>query len=139
MPILLPWTSTRLDDLDALAPTTPCLFVYTWYLDDLPDSAVTRFWQDEATGAIQSELLQNAPVTYDEAVGWALEQATVHRIERIHVWDARTAAPGHSTKRKAQGTSKPQTPSPMYRRVAKRNAVTPTRRRRRASRLPSSV
>ena len=52
MATLLAWTTIEIGDLQIFAPTLPCLVVNTWYIDDdQPDSTVTYFWQDEATGS----------------------------------------------------------------------------------------
>ena len=58
MATLLAWTTIEIGDLQIFAPTLPCLVVNTWYIDDdQPDSTVTYFWQDEATGLVNHELV----------------------------------------------------------------------------------
>jgi hypothetical protein len=43
MPMLMPWTTVEIGDLDVFAPALPSLVVYTWYVDDEPESSVTYF------------------------------------------------------------------------------------------------
>lgn len=91
MAIMLPWTSIEIGDLEVSAPATPCLLVHTSYVDGEPESSVTYFWQDEATGLIDHEVLFLKPVGFEEAVAWAQEQATARDVERIHVHHAAAA------------------------------------------------
>ena len=101
MPTLMPWTTVEIGDLDIFAPTLPSLVVYTWYVDDEPESTVTFFWQDEDSGATLHELLLVAPVTFEEAVSHAQQEAPRRKVEKIHVKHARTAE-------KAKAAAKPK-------------------------------
>jgi hypothetical protein len=86
MATLLAWTTIEIGDLQIFAPTLPCLVVNTWYIDDdQPDSTVTYFWQDEATGLVNHELVFAEPVGFDAALAWAQEHAPTRSVERIHV------------------------------------------------------
>ena len=51
---LLPWSTVEIGDLDIFTPMLPSLVVYTWYVDDQPESTITYFWRDEDTGTISS-------------------------------------------------------------------------------------
>jgi hypothetical protein len=83
---LIPWTTVEVGDLDIFAPAVPCLVVNTWYIDDdEPDSTVSYFWQDEATGLINHEIVFAGPVSFEAALAWAQEHAPTRSIERIHV------------------------------------------------------
>jgi hypothetical protein len=83
---LIPWTTVEVGDLDIFTPAVPCLVVNTWYMDDdEPDSTVTYFWQDEATGLINHEIVFAGPVSFEAALTWAQEHAPTRSIERIHV------------------------------------------------------
>jgi hypothetical protein len=110
MPTLLPWTTFELGDMDVFSPSLPSLAVYTWYVDDEPESSIVHFWQDEETGVTQSELLFLGPIAFEAAVAQAKEKAPERNVERIHVKHARSAA-------KAKSGAKP-------RRAAKPIAVT---------------
>ena len=99
MPTLLPWTSVEIGDVDAFLPSLPSLVVYTWYVDDEPESTVTYFWRDPDTGLVHHELVLLAPVGFDEAVTRAREEAPKRSVERIHVKHARTP---RTTERKAR-------------------------------------
>jgi hypothetical protein len=126
MPTLIPWTTVEIGDLDVFSPTLPSLVVYTWYVDDEPESSVTYFWRDEATGTVHHEHVLVAPLTFEQAVTRAQEEAPKRSVERIHVKHARS-----SSKPKAKA-----------KRVAKASA-TPSKRRapakgRPAKRKPSS-
>jgi len=101
MPTLMPWNTVEIGDLDIFAPTLPSLVVYTWYVDDEPESTVTFFWQDEDSGVTLHELLLVAPVTFEEAVSHAQEEAPKRKVEKIHVKHARTAE-------KAKAAAKPK-------------------------------
>lgn len=85
MATLVPWTTIEVGDLEIFAPAVPCLVVNTWYIDDQPDSTVTYFWQDEATGLINHEIVFAEPVGFEAALAWAQEHAPTRGIERIHV------------------------------------------------------
>jgi trigger factor len=89
MATLLSWTSVGIGDLDVFLPSPPCLVVYTSYADGEPESSVTYFWQDEATGQLHHELVYQQPVSFDTAVAWAQEHAPTRNVERIHVKHAR--------------------------------------------------
>lgn len=92
MPTLLPWTTFELGDMDIFSPTVPSFAVYTWYVDDEPESSVVHFWRDEDTGTVQSELLFVGPLTFDAAVAHAKEKAPERNVDRIHIKHARPAA-----------------------------------------------
>ncbi|HXQ52677.1 MAG TPA: hypothetical protein VN802_16395 [Stellaceae bacterium] len=85
MATLVPWTTVELGDLEFFAPAVPCLVVHTWYIDDQPDSTVTYFWQDAATGLINHEMVFAGPVSFEAALAWAQEHAPTRGVERIHV------------------------------------------------------
>jgi hypothetical protein len=85
MATLMPWTTVEVGDLEIFAPAVPCLVVNTWYMDGEPDSTVTYFWQDEATGLINHELVYAGPVSFETALAWAQEHAPTRGVERIHV------------------------------------------------------
>ena len=124
MPTLMPWTIVEIGDLDVFSPTLPSLVVYTWYVEDEPESTVTHFWRDDDTGAVHHELVFVAPVPFAEAVTRAEEEAPKRSVERIHVKHARTSnkpAGRASTRRpekKATAQSKKRAP-------AKRKLATP--------------
>ena len=101
MPTLMPWTTVEIGDLDVFAPVLPSLVVYTWYVDDEPESSITYFWRDDTTGMIHHELVLVAPVPFEEAVTRAQEEAPKRSVERIHVKHART-----SKKIEAKGKAK---------------------------------
>lgn len=92
MPTLMPWTTIEIGDLDIFAPALPSLVVYTWYVDDEPESTVTLFWRDDDSGMTHHELLLVAPVTFEEAVAHARQEAPKRNVERIHVRHARSPA-----------------------------------------------
>jgi hypothetical protein len=56
MPTLMPWTTVEIGDVDLFSPSLPSLVVYTWYVDDEPESSVVYFWRDEDTGIVHHEL-----------------------------------------------------------------------------------
>jgi hypothetical protein len=85
MATLVPWAIIEVGDLEIFAPAVPCLVVHTWYMDDQPDSTVTYFWQDKATGLINHELVFAEPVSFEAALAWAQEHAPTRGVERIHV------------------------------------------------------
>jgi hypothetical protein len=66
--ILVPWATIEIGDLEIFAPGVPCLVVNTWYIDGQPDSTVTYFWQDEATGLINHEIVFAGSVGFDAAL-----------------------------------------------------------------------
>ena len=47
MPTLMPWSTFEIGDLDIFSPALPSLVVYTWYVDDKPESTVAYFWRDD--------------------------------------------------------------------------------------------
>lgn len=85
MPTLMPWTTVEIGDVDIFSPALPSLVVYTWYVDDEPESSVVYFWRDEDTGIVNHELLFVGPVTFEAAVTHAKEKAPERSVERIHV------------------------------------------------------
>ena len=85
MVTLVPWATIEVGDLEIFAPAVPCLLVNTWYTDDGPESTVTHFWQDEATGLVNHELVFAEPADFATALAWAREHAPKREIERIHV------------------------------------------------------
>ena len=91
MPTLMPWTTIEIGDVDIFSPSLPSLVVYTWYVDDEPESSVVYFWRDEATGIVHHELLFVGPATFEAAVTHAKEKAPERSVERIHVKHARQA------------------------------------------------
>ena len=108
MPTLMPWTTTEIGDVDIFSPSLPSLVVYTWYVDDEPESSVVYFWRDEDTGIVHHELLFVGPVTFEEAVTHAKEKAPERRVERIHVKHARQAnKPDTQAKPASKVKSKP--------------------------------
>ena len=110
MPTLLPWTTVEIGDVDIFSPALPSLVVYTWYVDDKPESTVTHFWRDDLTGLIHHELVFVAPVPFEEAVSRAQTEAPKRSVERIHVKHAR-AAKKPVAKAKAKRVAKPS-PAP---------------------------
>jgi hypothetical protein len=97
MPTLHPWSSVEIGDQDIFTPVLPSLVVYTWYVDDQPESTVTHIWRDEGTGIVHHEYLLLAPVTFEEAVAVAQAEAPKRNVERIHVKHARGAAKDNAT------------------------------------------
>lgn len=85
MPILIPWTTIEVGELEIFAPAVPCLVVNTWYADGEPISTVTYFWQDEDTGMINHEIVFAEPVGFKDALAWAQSHAPTRGVERIHV------------------------------------------------------
>lgn len=102
MATLLPWSNVEIGDLDVFMPALPALVVYTWYVDDEPESTVTYFWQDEDTGDVKQEILFIEPVGFDEAVDRAQNFAADRKIRRIHVKHARTSGKHAGRKPKAR-------------------------------------
>jgi len=108
MPTLMPWTTIEIGDVDIFSPSLPSLVVYTWYVDDEPESSVVYFWRDEDTGIVHRELLFVGPVTFEAAVTHAEEKAPERSVERIHVKHARQAnKPGTKAKPASRKKSKP--------------------------------
>ena len=122
MPTLLPWTTVELGDLDIFAPTLPSLVVYTWYVDDKPESSITYFWRDENTGAINHELVFVAPVAFEDAVAQAHKEAPKRSVERIHAKHARSPSK-LTSKSKTKRTSKPTVASAKKRALGKPKAA----------------
>ena len=91
MTTLMPWTTVEIGDLDIFSPALPSLVVYTWYVDDKPESSITYFWRDENTGVINHELVLMAPVTFEDAVAQAHVEAPKRKVDRIHVKHARSS------------------------------------------------
>src|SRR3990167_1251629 len=91
MPTLMPWTTVEIGDLDVFAQALPSFVVYTWYVDDEPESTITHIWYEDAAGSIRHEVVLTAPVSFEEAVTRAQEEAPKRSVERIHVKHARTA------------------------------------------------
>ena len=112
MPTIIPWSSIEIGDLDVFAPSPPCLVVHTSYIDGEPESSVTYFWQDEATGLLNHEVLFLRAVGFDEALAWAQEHAPTKSIERIHVRHARPQASsrGKAKKKVAKIRKQPKRP-----------------------------
>ncbi len=108
MPTLMPWTTVEIGDVDIFSPALPSLVVYTWYVDDEPESSVVYFWRDEDTGIVNHELLFVGPVTFEAAVTHAKEKAPERSVERIHVKHARQAnKPDTRAKPASKAKSKP--------------------------------
>jgi len=122
MATLIPWTNVEIGDLDVFTPFLPSLVVYTWYVDDEPESIITHVWRDENTGMIHHETVLVAPVAFEEAVSRAQEEAPKRSVERIHVKHARTSNKRKAKVKRAAKTS--ATPrgkrSPAKRRPTKR-------------------
>ncbi len=108
MPTLMPWTTVEIGDVDIFSPSLPSLVVYTWYVDDEPESSVVYFWRDEDTGIVHHELLFVGPATFEAAVTHAKEKAPERSVERIHVKHARQAnKPDTKAKPASREKSKP--------------------------------
>jgi hypothetical protein len=88
----MPWSTVEIGDVDVFAPALPSLVVYTWYVDDQPESTVTYFWRDENTGLVHHEIVHVGPVTFEAAVARAQEEAPKRGVERIHVKHARSSS-----------------------------------------------
>jgi hypothetical protein len=138
MPRLLPWSIAKVGDLEIFTPAVPCLFVNTWYVDGEPDSAVSYFWQDEATGIILHELLFNAPVSYEEAMNWAQAHASTRDIERIHVRHAQPTQAGRRGKKAPRRTLKTVRGASRKRSSAKRKGTGRAKTKHRLSARKSS-
>jgi hypothetical protein len=121
MPTLMPWNSVEIGDLDVFAPALPSFVVYTWYVDDEPESSVTYFWADEDTGLVRHELLLVGPIAFEEAVTRAQEEAPKRKVERIHVKHARASGKTAGAKRAAAK------PSAAKAGAAKAGAVKPAK------------
>jgi hypothetical protein len=111
MATLVPWTTVEIGDLDIFSPMLPSLVVYTWYVDDKPESSITYFWRDEDTGAINHELILVAPVTFEDAVARAHEEAPKRSVDRIHVKHARSNKLVGKAKPKGSAKATPSKPS----------------------------
>jgi len=101
----MPWSTVEIGDLEVFAPALPSLVVYTWYVDDEPESTVTYFWRDENTGLVHHEIVHVGPVTFEAAVARAQEEAPKRGVERIHVKHARSSTKP-ATKAKTPRTTK---------------------------------
>lgn len=106
MATLVPWTTVEIGDLEFFAPSVPCLVVQTRYIDGEPDSTVTYFWQDEATGLINHEMVFADSVGFDAALDWAQQHAPTRGVERIHVKHGPVAKPRRRAAAKAAGRKK---------------------------------
>jgi hypothetical protein len=122
MPTLLPWTTFELGDMDIFSPTLPSFAVYTWYLDDEPESSVVHFWRDEDTGVVESELLFLGPLAFEAAVAQAKEKAPERNVERIHVKHARPAARAKSGAKPKRAAGPIAAAKPGKRAIAKPSA-----------------
>lgn len=122
MPTLIPWTTVEIGDLDIFAPALPSLVVYTWYVDDEPESTVTFFWRDDDSGITHHELLLVAPVTFEEAVTHARQEAPKRNVERIHVRHARGPA-GPAAKKAAPKRAAKAGPEPAGKAAPVRKAA----------------
>jgi len=108
MAALMPWTTVEIGDVDIFSPSLPSLVVYTWYVDEEPESSVVYFWRDEDTGTVCHELLFLGPVPFEEAVSHAKVEAPGRSVEKIHVKHARQASkPDTKTKPASKAKSKP--------------------------------
>jgi hypothetical protein len=108
MPTLMPWTTVEIGDVDIFSPALPSLVVYTWYVNDEPESSVVYFSRDEETGMVHHELLFVGPATFETAVAQAKEKAPERGVERIHVKHARQAnKPDTKTKPASKAKRKP--------------------------------
>jgi hypothetical protein len=125
MPALMPWTTVEIGDVEIFSPSLPSLVVYTWYVDDEPESSVVYFWRDEDTGIVHHELLFIGPATFETAVTHAKEKAPERSVERIHVKHARQA---NKTDTKAKPASKTKAKPTAKISVAKSKKRTPVKR-----------
>jgi hypothetical protein len=116
---LLPWTSVEIGDVDVFSPSLPSLVVYTWYVDDRPESTILHFWRDDDSGTIQHDLLFVAPVTFDEAVSKAHEEAPKHNVSKIHVKHARAPNKSEGNNTKIRRAAKPIATKPKTRGASK--------------------
>ena len=123
MPTLMPWTIVEIGDLDVFSPALPSLVVYTWYVDDEPESTVAHFWRDADTGTVHHELVLVGPLPFEEAVTRAEEEAPKRSVERIHVKHARSTNKPKGKAKAKQPAKKSAAPAkkraPAKRRVAK--------------------
>jgi hypothetical protein len=111
-PTLHPWTSVEIGDQDLFIPVVPSLVVYTWYVDDEPESTVTHIWQDPGTGIVHHEHVLVAPISFEEAVAKAQEEAPKRNVEKIHVKHARVAkAPPAPATAKAKAAAARKAPA----------------------------
>ena len=120
---LIPWSTVEIGDLNIFTPMLPSLVVYTWYVDDQPESTITYFWRDEDTGMIHQEHLVVAPLTFEEAVTKAQEEAPKRGVDRIHVKHARSSTkPGAKAKRATKaGATRLKKRVPAKRKPARRS------------------
>jgi hypothetical protein len=100
MATLIPWATIDVGDLEIFTPAVPSLVVNTWYVDGEPESIVTYFWQDEATGMINHQIVFAEPVGFEAALAWAQDHAPTRGVERIHVKH------GPSKKRRGAATAR---------------------------------
>jgi len=124
MATLIPWTNFEIGDLNVFSPALPSLVVYTWYVDDQPESTITYIWRDEDTGMVQHEHVLVAPLTFEQAVTRAQEEALKRNVERIHVKHARSSS---KPRAKAKRATKVSTPPSKKRAPAKRKAASRSR------------
>jgi hypothetical protein len=117
MATLHPWTSVEIGDQDLFTPTLPSQVVYTWYDDAEPESTVMHIWRDAGTGIIHHEHVLVAPLTFEEAVSRAQEEAVKRNVERIHVKHARSP---NQSKTKAKAPAKVATSGAEKRNPASR-------------------
>ena len=89
MATLLSWPSIEIGDIDVFMPSPPCLVVYTFYVDDQPQSSVIYLWQDQNSSLLHHQLLFMEPVGFETALAWAQEHAPKRDVQRIHVRHAR--------------------------------------------------
>lgn len=133
MATLVPWNTVEIGDLDVFAPAIPSLVVYTWYVDDEPESSITYFWSDEDTGIVQHEIVLVGPATFEEAVAHAQKEAPARSVKRIHVKHARTSSKPGAAATKKPAAAKSAKPS-RVRAPAKPKAAKPaTAKRKKAT------
>jgi len=130
MATLVPWTTFEIGDLEIFAPTLPCLVAHTWYMDGEPNSTVTYFWLDEATGLVNHELVFAEPVSFEAALAWAQEHAPTRGVERIHVKHGPPARKHGLPAAAAQGRKKKAAPA---KKGARKKAAKAKKRGRRLS------
>ena len=137
MATLLSWTSVGIGDLDVFVPSPPCLVVYTSYDEkDRPESSVTYFWQDEASGLLNHQLLYTEAVPFETALAWAQEHAPTRSVERIHVKHARTKKAVE-----AKAAAKPAARRPAAKRAAAKKTAakkTAAKKAPRAAKQPAA-
>jgi hypothetical protein len=133
MPTLIPWTTMEIGELEVFAPAVPCLVVHTWYMDGQPDSTVTYFWQDDATGMINHEVVFAEPVGFEEALRWAQEHAPKRGVERIHIKH------GPSESRRPRPKSKSARPQKKRLSPAKKGGLRKVAKKARARKAKASA